>query len=269
MVRPYWRGYLKLSLVNCPVNMSPATTETDKVKFHTLNADTGNKVASRYVDAVSGKPVDDDETAKGYERGPDEFIVIEDDELEAVAVESARVIDVDRFVPRDTIEWIWLEKPYFLTPGDPVGDEAYSVIRDAMKATDMVGISRLVMGRRERAVMLEARDNGIVLWTLRYGDEVRDEEIYFSGVPDRAAEPELMPLMQQLIRERTERWRPEMTGDPVQAKLLELISEKKKALKKIKAETSAPEAAAKPANVVNIMDALRKSIAEQKARKAS
>ena len=158
--RSFWKGYLKLSLVTCPVAMVPATSENEKVRFHTLNSKTGNRVVSQYVDAVSGKSVDEDDEVKGYPRGEDEYVILEDDELEAVALESTRTIDIDMFVSADSIEWIWYDKPHYLTPDDPVGEEAFSVIRDAMESTGTVGVSRLVLYRRERAVMLEPRDRG-------------------------------------------------------------------------------------------------------------
>src|ERR1700684_2577917 len=141
--RPFWKGYLKLSLVTCPVAMTPATTDNEKVRFHTLNRKTGNRVVSQYVDAVTGKPVDEDDEVKGYPRGEDDYVLLEDDELEAVGLESTRTIDIDMFVPADSIEWVWYDKPHYLTPDDEVGEEAYSVIRDAMGSTGMVGISRL------------------------------------------------------------------------------------------------------------------------------
>jgi DNA end-binding protein Ku len=159
-LRPYWKGYLKFSLVTCPVQMMPATSENEKVRFHTLNRETQNRVVSRYVDAVTGKEVEEEDEAKGYQRGENDYILLEDDELENIALESTKTIDIDVFAPRDSIEWVWLETPYYLSPDDPVGQEAFSVIRDAMAAEDMVGISRLVISRRERAVMLEPRGKG-------------------------------------------------------------------------------------------------------------
>ena len=151
-----------------------------KSVFTPSTGKTGNRIESRYVDAVSGDVVEREDEVKGYQTGDDAYIVLEDDELDAVKLESTRTIDIEMFVPRDFIEWIWYDKPHYLTPADPVAEEAYSVIREAMKSTGMVGISRVVLYRRERAVMLEPRDNGIVLWTLRYGDEVRDEDQYFA-----------------------------------------------------------------------------------------
>lgn len=157
----------------------------------------------------------------------------------------------------------WLDTPYYLSPNDPVGQEAFSVIRDAMEAQDMVGISRLVISRRERAVMLEPRGKGIVLWTLRYGDEVRDEDTYFAGIDDETADSDMMPLVQQLIKKQTKHWDAKMVIDPVQDRLLDIIAAKKKAMKKpAKAKQPAPGKAA-PSNVINIMDALKKSVAAE------
>jgi DNA end-binding protein Ku len=255
--RPYWKGYLKLSLVTCPVAMSPATSDSDKVKFHTLNRATGNRVESRYFDAVTNKRVKEGDEVKGYPRGEDEFVMLEDDEIESVGLESTRTIDIEMFVPRESIEWIWYDTPHYLAPNDPVGEEAFSVIRDAMAATGTVGISRLVLYRRERAVMLEPRDRGIVLWTLRYGDEVRDQKDYFAGIKPAKPEPDLAALVSRLIEQRTVKWDPKLVTDPVQDKLLEIIAAKKKGKRLAK-----PKTAAEPAsNVVDIMDALRKSIA--------
>ncbi|MEK1891584.1 MAG: Ku protein [Phyllobacterium sp.] len=258
--RSFWKGYLKLSLVTCPVAMVPATTDQEKVRFHTLNRKTGNRVVSQYVDSVSGKAIDEDDQVKGYQRGEDEYVLLEDDEIDAVALESTRTIDIEMFVPRESIEWIWYDKPHYLTPDDPVGEEAFAVIREGMVATGRVGISRLVMYRRERAVMLEPRGRGIVLWTLRYGDEVREADSYFGDIPTGKTDPELMKLVQTLIEERTKPWDPNMADDPVQDRLLEIIAAKKKG-KKRPAKAKAVEAEEAPSNVINIMDALRKSIA--------
>ncbi len=177
--RSFWKGYLKLSLVTCPVTMSPATSGSEKVRFHTLNRATGNRVEARYVDAETGRPVKDEDEVKGYEIEPGRSVLLEDDELDAVALESTRTIDIDMFVPKESIASLWYDTPHFLVPDDEVGEEAFSVIREAMQATGMNGIARLVLYRRERAVMLEPRGKGIVLWTLRYGDEVRPPKEYF------------------------------------------------------------------------------------------
>jgi DNA end-binding protein Ku len=266
MARPYWKGCLKLSLVTCPVNMSPATSESEKVRFHTLNKETGNRVVSQYIDSVTGKPVKDENEAKGYARGENDYVILTHDDLDRVALDTVKTIDIEKFVPAESIEWVYLEKPHYLMPDDAVGNEAFAVIRDAMKADKVVGISKLVVGRREKAVVLEPRDEGIVLWSLRFGDEVRPEETYFEDIDDEA-DPDLVPLVQQLIKQKTKRWSPDMVIDPIQENLLKLIAEKKKALKPKKKTAKAKDAPA--SNVINIMDALRKSVADElKSRKA-
>lgn len=266
--RSFWKGYLKLSLVTCPVTMMPATSESEKVRFHTINRKTGNRVVSQYVDAETGDPVDEDDEVKGYQRGADEYVLLEDEEIEAVALESTRTIDIDMFVPRDSVDWIWYDRPHYLMPDDEVGEEAFCVIRDAMEATKTVGVSRLVMYRRERAVMLQPRDKGIVLWTLRYGDEVRDEKPYFSGIKAPKTDKKLVDMVEKLIGERSKPWDPSMVDDPVQEKLLDIIASKRKG-KRATGRKTKGEAAERPSNVISIVDALRKSIAseEKKSRK--
>ena len=255
--RPFWKGYLKLSLVNCPVTMAPATSEGEKVRFRTMNAATGNRVVSRYVDAVTGKPVREEDEVKGYARGEDDFVLLEDEELDSVALESTRTIDIDMFVPADSIGWIWYDRPHYLSPADRVGEEAFSVIREAMAASGTVGIARLVLYRRERAVMLEPRDHGIVLWTLRYGDEVRDEKNYFSGIAKEKPAPELLSLAQKFIATKTQDWSPDLVKDTVQEHLLKLIASKKRKGSRKSAGSGEKD---RPANVVNLFDALKKSL---------
>src|ERR1700678_2329061 len=249
--RPFWKGYMKLSLVTCPVAMMSATSEEEKVRFHVLNRRTGNRIQSHFVDAESGKPVDEANEVKGYARGEDDYVLLEDEELESVALES--------------VDWIWCDTPYYLTPDNPIGEEAYCVIRDAMRSTEMVGVSRLVLNRRERAVILKPRDNGIVLWTLRFGDEVRDSSEYFGAIREVKPDVELMRLIGDLIKSRKKAWSPDMVADPVQAQLLDIIAAKKKGAKKAKAKPKAePEP---PSKVINIMDALRRSVASAKKTK--
>ena len=252
--RPYWRGYLKLSLVTCPVAMSPATSESEKVRFHTLNKASGNRVVSRYVDAVTGRAVKDENEAKGYERGENDFVLLTDDELESVTLETVRTIDIETFVPRESIEWVYLETPHYLMPSDKIGNEAFAVIREAMKAEKVLGISRVVIGRRERAVVLEPRGEGIVVWTLRFGDEVRPEKEYFQDIETKS-DPKTVMTIKRLIKPRLKKWSPSMVTDPIQESLLKLIASKKKALKPAnKAKGKAKEDASdQPSNVINIM----------------
>lgn len=262
--RTFWKGYLKLSLVNCPVTMAPATTESEKVRFHTMNAQTGNRVVSRLVDSVTGKPVRAQDEAKGFERAEDDYVLLDDDEIDSVALPSTRTIDIYKFVPADSVGWIWFDKPHFLSPASRVGEEAFSVIRAAMAETGTVGIARLVLYWRERTVMLKPRGKGIVVWTLRYGDEVRDAADYFRADDSGKPDPKLLALVKRLIKEREQPWRADMASDPVQDKLLELIASKKKRRRPAPKSKDAP---AQKTNVVSIMDALKRSLAAERTSK--
>lgn len=261
--RSFWKGYLKLSLVTCPVAMTPATTDSGKVRFHAVNRETGNRIRNQYIDAETGKPVRDEDQVHGFAVGEDKHVIVEDEELDSIALESTRTIDIETFVPRDSIGWIWHDKPYFLVPDDKVGAEAFAVIRDAMHATGMAGIARVVLFRRERAVMLEASGKGILAWTLRFGDEVREAGDHFADTEGDKPEPRLMRLIKTLIDERTKDWDPAMAEDPVQEKLLEII-EARRGKKKSKAKTAREAPPETPSNVVSIMDALRRSLDQEK-----
>jgi DNA end-binding protein Ku len=262
--RSFWKGYLKLSLVTCRVALVPAQTEAEKVRFHTLNRRTGNRVESRSVDAVSGKTVAEDDVARGYRTGDDTYLILEDEELDAVTLDSARTIDIESFVPEDSVAWIWYDTPHYLVPDDTVGAEAFAVIREAMAATGTVGIARLVLYRRERAVLLKPRDRGLVLWTLRYGEEVRGMDDYAGAVADEKPDAGTLSMIVKLIQARKLPWDPKLVEDPVQDKLLDTIAAKKKGRR---TPAKLRRAAEPEGNVVNIMDALKRSLAAEKPKR--
>lgn len=252
--RGVWKGYLKLALVTCPVSLIPTTTGMEKVHFHILDRRTGNRVVTQAVDSVTGKPVDEDDLVKGYEREDGRFVLLEDEEIESVALPSVRTIDIESFVPRVSIGWLWHDKPHFLVPTDQIGEEAFAVVRDAMAATKTVGLAKLVLYRRERPVKIEPRGKGIILWTLRFASELRED---VAPVAPAHGEAKALKLLKTLIGEHTAEWQPGMVKDPVQDNLIDIIAAKRSGKKKpSKAET----AAAPPGNVVNIMDALRRSL---------
>lgn len=250
-MRPFWNGYLKLSLVTCPVSLTPATSDSEKVRFHVLNRATGNRVESRYVDADTGEAVTSDDQAKGYPAADGEYITLSDADLDAVALESTRTIDIDMFVDKNSIDWVWFDTPYYLTTEEKVAEEAFAVIREAMKKVGTVGIARLVLNGRERAVMLEPRGRGIVLWTLRFGNEVRPAPEIELPKADTSDLASTNKIIDRLIKP----WSGRMVTDPVQDKLLEIIKSKQpdKAKKKTPAGKSSKAAP-------SIMDALRKSL---------
>lgn len=259
--RSYWKGYLKLSLVTCPVQMMPATTDRDRIRFRTLNRDTGHPVTSRWIDSGTGKPIDPDDLVKGYPRGEDDHVLLEDEDLDAVALDSTRTIDIQTFVRTADIGWIWYDSPHYLMPSDPVGEEAFAVIRAAMEATGRAGISRLVMGGRERAVLLVPRLRGIILWTLRFGAEVRDPGDLFDKAEEADPDAAMLDMIGKLIRARTGDWRPEIVHDPVQDRLRDLIEARRKAKPAAKKTKDRPEP--KGGNVISLMEALRKSVQDR------
>jgi len=267
-VRPYWKGYLKLSLVTCAVTLTPATSESERVRFHTLNRSTGDRIYTRYVDAETGKTVDEEHQVKAYEKAEDDYVILEDEELDAVKLESVRTIDIDEFVEADTVEWTYFDTPYFVVPADDVGEEAFTVIREAMAKRNVVGISRLVLGNREHAVMLQPWDKGILLWTLRYGDEVRDEDEYFDKVEEEKIDPKMLSMVEKIIEDRSAPWSDEMVKDPVQAKLKQIIKAKESPKGKAAPKKSEADSEAKaPSNVIDLMAALKRSL-EKPAPKA-
>jgi DNA end-binding protein Ku len=260
--RVFWKGYLKLSLVTCRVSMTPAVTESSKLRFHNINSETGNRVVSRYVDAVTGKPVDDEDQMRGYPRGEDDYVLFDDEELDEVALESTRTIDIERFVPASSIDWIWYDSPHYLAPADKVSEEAFAVIREAMAKSGTAGISRVVLYRREHAVLLLPRDRGMLAWTLRYGDEVRGGEEFFGDAGKDEPSARALTMMKKLIGERIEKWSPSLVEDPVEDRLHAIIKARKKSSK----AKAPPKKAAPPRsdNVIDIMSALRKSLASEK-----
>lgn len=264
--RGYWKGYLKLSLVTCPVAMMPATSEADKIRFHTLNRATGNRVQGIYVDAQSGETVETEDQARGYESEAGRFVILDEDELDAVALESNRTIDIKTFVPADSVGWIWYDVPYFLVPDDRVGEEAFAVIREAMATTGTVGISSVVLRGRERPVMLQPRGRGLVLWTLRYFDELRRPEAYFTDL-EETADSALVKLVGRVIDQRTREWDASLVHDPLQDNLKQLIAAKKKRRPARRPARRHEDEEETVTNVVNIMDALKKSLAAEKGRR--
>ena len=183
--RAYWKGYLKLSLVSCPVALFPASSEREKVSFNQINKKTGNRIRYRKVDAETGDEVDSSEIIKGYEVGKGQYIEIEPEELEAIAIESKRTIEIDEFVPKKEIDALYLDNPYYLAPDGEVGQQAFAVIREAIRKEGMVALGRVVFTSREHVIALEPRGKGLLGITLRYPYEVRKEDEYFDDIPTR------------------------------------------------------------------------------------
>lgn len=252
--RSNWKGYLKLSLVSCPVQLFPATTTKERVSFHLLHRDTGNRLRRKLVDPETDEEVESDEQVRGYQVAKNEYVVLEEDEIDSVAIESTHTIDIETFVPRDEIDETFLDTPYYLTPDGKLGEEAFAVIRDAMREKNVVGLGRVVLYRRERPIMLEPRGKGLVATTLRYAYEVREDEDYFEDIGEPEVSEEMLDLATHIIGRKMSHFDPKRFEDRYQNALLELIKAK---------QTHQPvklNAPPKPTNVVSLMDALRRSI---------
>src|SRR5262245_35792442 len=252
--RPNWKGYLKLSLVSCPVALFPAITTSERVSFRTLNRATGNRLRRQLVDEQSGDVIEAEDQIKGYEVGKGEFIQVEDDEIKSVQVESNHTIDIEQFVRRAEVDELYLDTPYYLAPTDRVGEEAFAVIRDAMRAQKMVGLARVVLFRRERIVMLEPRSKGITVTSLHYANEVHQAAGYFDEIPDLELPGQMLELATHIITKMVGKFEPEKFEDRYENALIELIRSKQKGMP-IKAQP-----VARQTNEINLMDALRRSV---------
>jgi DNA end-binding protein Ku len=252
--RANWKGYLKLSLVSCAVALYPATSSSSRVSFHTVNRETGNRVKRQYIDPDTGEPVESDQQVKGYEVGKRSYIYVEDAELESIRIESTHTIDIESFVPRDQVDPRYLEAPYYIAPDDKVAVEAFVVIRDAMSAKGKAGVGRVVIARRERMVLLEPLGKGILATLLRYPYEVRGEEAYFEDIPDLKLPAEMRDLASHIVDTKAADFDPTKFDDRYENAVIDLIRSKQSGK-----APKAPEAP-RPSNVVNLMDALRRSI---------
>lgn len=254
--RPAWKGYLKLSLVSCAVELTGATSHSEKISFRVINRKTGNTVRRQYVDSVTGKPVADDDEVKGYETGDDEYLLVEEDEIESVQIESSHTLAIEHFVDRADIPQIYFDTPYYVTPSDEVSEEAFAVIREAMAKQKKAGIARIVLYRRERPVMIEPFDRGLLLTTLRYDKTVRKPDEIFDGMGKKKIDPDLIDLATHIIDKKQAEFDPSGFDDRYEDALMELIRAKQKGKK-----PPVVQAAERPANVVNLFDALKKSLA--------
>jgi DNA end-binding protein Ku len=252
--RAYWKGYLKLSLVSCPIALFPATSEREKISFHQLNKKTGNRIKYRKVDADTGDEVESGDIIKGYEVSKGDYLELDPEELEAVALDSTRTIDIDEFVPRSEIDELYMRDPYYLIPDGAVGQEAFAVIREAIKKEGMVALGRVVFTSREHVIMLEARGKGLMGMTLRYPYEVRKEEDYFDDLPDQKVSKDMLDLAKHIVDTKAGHFKPEKFEDHYEQALQDLLKRKQegKPIERPKEH--------KPSNVVSLMDALRKSV---------
>ena len=258
--RAYWKGYLKLSLVSCPIALYTGTSSTERISFRQINKKTGNRLRQQLVDEATREPVEAEDKGRGYEYAKNAYIPVDDDELDAIAIESSHTIEIDSFVPREQIDERYLDSPYYIAPNDPAGQEAFAVIREAMRGKGMAALGRVVLAKRERVIMLEPWDKGLMGTTLRYPYEIRDAKEYFDTIPNIQLEPDMLKLAEHILQSKTTDFDPSQFVDRYEEAVVGMLKTKQAGLP-VSREHGAPQ----PQNVVNLMDALRRSIAEEEA----
>jgi DNA end-binding protein Ku len=254
--RPTWQGHLKLSLVTCPVALYTGVRRAGDVHFNMLSAKTHNRIRMIPTDPETG-PIDRSDIVKGYEIDKDRYVIVTNEEIEAVRLESTRTIEIERFVDVAEIDRMYWNEPYFLVPDGKLALEAYAVIREAMKRTDRIAIGRVVMHTRERLVAIEPRDEGLLAYTLRTKDEVRDPAEAFDDIPKTKADSAMVDIAEKIIAQLSGPFDPSKFNDRYEEALKKLIAEKEKGKGRI-AEVEEPE----DTKVVDLMAALRKSLGE-------
>jgi len=261
--RPYWKGHLKLSLVSCPVALYAGTSSTDRVSFRQINKKTGNRLRQQLVDEITREPIEAADKGRGYEYAKDAYILVDDEELDAIAIESNHTIEIDSFVAREQIDERYLDSPYYITPNGQVGQDAFAVIREAMRGKNMAALGRVVLAKRERVIMLEPRDKGLIGYTLRYPYELREAKEYFDDISDVKVAPDTLQLAEHILSSKATDFDPSRFVDHYEEAVVSMLK-KKQAGMTVSRERAAP----RQYNVVNLADALRLSVAQEGAASA-
>ena len=254
--RSYWNGYLKLALVSCPIALHAACSSSQRVSFRHINRKTGNRLRQQLIDEETREPVEGHDKARGYEIGKSQFILVEDEELEAIEIESTHTIDIDSFVLRSEIDRRFFDTPYYITPNDPVGQDAFAVIRDAMRSKALVALGRVVLAKRERVMALEPYDKGLIGTTLRYQHEVRDPKDCFADIPELTPAPELLRLAAYILDSKLTAFDPSAFRDRYEEALMAHLQAKQAGM-----PPQPKQSWAMPRRAINLMEALRRSIA--------
>lgn len=257
--RANWKGFLRLSLVTCPVALYPATSDTEKVSFNQINRKTGHRIKYLKVDAETGDEVTSEDIVKGYKVDTDTYIEVTKDELDDIALDSTHTIEIDEFVPKTDIDSRYLIRPYYLVPDGKVGHDAFAVIRETIRSMDKVAIGRVVLTNREHIIALEPLGSGLMGTLLRYPYEVRGEKDYFDDIQDVKLTKDMLDLAKHIVEKKSGAFEPELFEDHYETALIDLINKKRSG-----APIATKAAPKTGGNVINLMDALKKSIANEK-----
>jgi len=252
--RASWKGFLRISLVTCPIALYPATSASERISFNRINKKTGQRVRQLNVDGKSGEKVEADDIAKGYEVDKGRYVLVEDEELDAIQIEATKIINVTQFVEQAEIDPFYFDSPYYMAPEGTIPEETYRVIRTAMADTATAGIGTIVLANRERPVLISPKDKGLAMTTLRTAREVRSAEAYFENVGDDPIESELLDMAKLLIQARRKPFQPSLFVDRYEEALRNLLQSK------IKGETPVYAPVQSPAAVIDLMAALKQSL---------
>ena len=259
---PTWRGHLRLSLVTCPVALYTGTSHGGEVRFNLINPKTNNRIKMVTTDPDTG-PVDREDLVKGYEVESGRYVLVTDEEIKAVRLESTKTIDIERFVAADEIDRLYWNDPYFLVPDGKLANESFAVIREAMKTSGRIALGRVVISTHERIVALEPRDRGIIAYTLRSHDEVRDPHEAFAGIPAVKVDPAMVAIANRIIEQQEGQFDPKQFTDRYEEALKAMIAAKEKGHKPVAVED--PD----DTNVIDLMAALRASLGGGGAAKSA
>src|SRR5450759_61348 len=257
--RANWKGFLRLSLVTCPVALYPATSDTEKVSFNQINRKTGHRIKYAKVDADTGEEVASEDIVKGYKVDTDTYIEVSKDELDDIALESTHTIEIDEFVPKSDIDNRYLIRPYYLVPDGKVGPDAFAVIRETIRGMNKVAIGRVVLTNREHIIALEPLGKGLMGTLLRYPYEVRSEQEYFDGIQDVKVTKEMLDLAKHIVEKKSGSFEPDRFEDHYESALIDLINKKRSGVR-----VTAKAAPKSSGNVINLMDALKRSLASER-----
>ena len=257
--RANWKGFLRLSLVTCPVALYPATSDADKISFNQINKNTGHRIKYARVDAETGEEVPNEDIIKGYKVDTDTYVEVTKDELENIALESTRTIEIDEFVKHEEIDPRYIIRPYYLTPDGKVGHDAYAVIRETIRSMDMVAIGRVVLTNREHIIALEPMEKGLVGTLLRYPYEVRSESEYFDDIQDVKLTKDMLDLAKHIVNQKSAHFEPDKFEDHYEQALVDLINQKRAG------KPVSPKKRPQGDNVVDLMEALRRSVGKGSA----
>jgi DNA end-binding protein Ku len=257
--RANWKGFLRLSLVTCPVALYPATSDAEKVSFNQINRKTGHRIKYAKVDADTGEEVASEDIVKGYKVDTDTYIEVTKDELDELALDSTHTIEIDEFVPKKDIDNRYLIRPYYLVPDGKVGHDAFAVIRETIRTMDKVAVGRVVLTNREHIIALEPLGKGLMGTLLRYPYEVRNETEYFDDIQDVKVTKDMLDLAKHIVEQKSAAFEPDNFEDHYEAALIELINQKRSGV-----PIAAKAAPKTGGNVINLMDALKRSLSNEK-----